>query len=250
MLLAAGVPLPKVVYAHGWWQVAGRKMSKTLKNVVSVSQAIQPFGRDAFRFYMLRAAPVGADGDFTWENLRERYEKDLANELGNLLNRTLAMIEKNLDGVIPVASDAYAPSEALRKQAAALDVSLDEPYARVDITEVLDRIWLVIRAANRFVDDAKPWELKKQGDAGRPQLESVLGVLADTLLHVARALAPVIPDSAPKITLQLGLGDEWLALGTLSKGDAIPAGTRVAKGDPIFPKVEDPKYPLDLHAAV
>lgn len=187
MLLAAGLPLPKAIYVHGFITVEGKKISKSLGNVIDPVEAASRFGTDPLRYYLLHEIPSSDDGDFSWQRLEEVYTSDLANDLGNLVQRTAAMVKQYQNGIvgeIPQAShDEKAYAEAL---------------ANFQFDRALDEVWALIKGLNQYVDEEKPWELAKEKD-GAEHLGEVLTYLVSNILGVAKLLLPFLPDTATKI---------------------------------------------------
>ena len=236
-LLSAGVELPKKVFAHGWWTVEGTKMSKSLGNVVDPYKIAGEYGVDQFRFFLLREVPFGLDGDFSIEALKGRINSDLANDLGNLLSRTLSMIAKYTDGVVP----APVPSKTRELESELITAFEDLPNAyahfmeALDFHEALERVWLVIRRMNAYVDKSAPW---KEDD--QEILSNVLFTLATGLKMLAPYLYPFMPDSALEIYRRLGIdgGIEGNSFDALVEWTIELAGAKVYKGSPLFPRVE------------
>lgn len=236
MLECAGLPLPERVWAHGFVTLGGERFSKSAGVKLDLREAIDRFGPDAFRYFLLREVPFDADGSFTWERFEERYNADLADKLGNLLSRVVAMIEKYFAGVVPAAPrvelDA-ADLGDLRDYASAMDGS--RGYL---LHEALRALWRTVARANEFVQGSQPWSLAKD-PARRAELEGVLAGAARALARQAVALHPFMPTKAAELWAQLG-GDAALGalagrrLGELDGLDA--AGWRVRKGAPLFPK--------------
>jgi methionyl-tRNA synthetase len=237
MLLSAGLPLPDEIFVHGYLTIGGRKMSKSLGNVVEPIGLVRRYGVDAVRYWLLRAVPPTGDADYTDDKLEARYTADLANDLGNLLNRTLSMLHWYRRGVVP--TQAHAASD-LRALASTIDERLDRLMRHDrDPQAALGVIWELIAHANRYVEETAPWTLAKAGHAGDPaagaRLDSVLYNLAASLRIVAEALRPFLPTAAERIAAQLGVPltaswTEGLGWGKL------PAGTVVGQPEPIFPK--------------
>jgi methionyl-tRNA synthetase len=232
LLLAAGYEVPRRIFVHGYLNLGGRGISQTRGNVIDAADLAGDYGVDALRFWAVRAVSFGQDGDVTPESLHERYERELGNDLGNLVSRTTAMIAKYRDGRIPVAPGAEgAPSlEGLGAEVAKL---LDD----FDLTGGIDAIWDAVRALNKFVTDAKPWELAKD-DAKAEKLDQVLYALADGLRVVAVALYAYLPDTAPRIleALSQPADVDWSRVvpgQTVETEDVEPA-------PPLFPRVEAP----------
>jgi methionyl-tRNA synthetase len=234
MLMALGVPLPKKVFAHGWWTVEGEKMSKSTGNVVDPHQVAAEFGVDALRYFLLREVPFGSDGDYSRKALLGRYNAELANSLGNLLNRVLNLIEKNCAGEIPAAP----PSSDLLDAAALKEWtrSVDEGYDRLAFTEVLQTIQELTSRGNQYVNEKEPWKLVKT-DA--PAAARCLYEVVRLLKLAAVALHPVMPTVTVEIWKQLGeSGTPSDAVARIfDQGDlSFSPGQKVAKGSPLFPR--------------
>jgi methionyl-tRNA synthetase len=230
LLLSAGEEPPKQLFVHGYLNFDNRKMSKSLGNVIDPRELIDVYGADAVRYYAARATNFGQDGNVSVDDVRERYERELGNDLGNLVSRTTAMIARYRDGTIE-KTDAAPPWDAdvLREQlVAALD--------RFDITGALDEVWLLVRRLNQYVEESAPWQLAKD-DTRAAELDGVLYNLADGLTAIAVALAPYLPESAPRILEALGQPADDLSLDRIRRGTAIPA-EGVAPAAPLFPRVE------------
>jgi methionyl-tRNA synthetase len=198
VLLAAGLPLPKKVFAHGFISVEGEKMSKTRGNMVEPMQVLEKYNADVLRYYLMREVPFNGDGDFSWARLEQRYNADLANDLGNLINRTLSMIQRYRQGVLPAAR-----SRELRPDSEAMQAKFSERMAELDFSGALESLWGFISRANRYVEESKPWALAKDtAQAGR--LEAVLGELAESVRLLPDLLSPFMPTIAEQIRAQLG----------------------------------------------
>ena len=237
MLLALGINPPVTVFAHGWWTVEGDKMSKSKGNVVNPFEMIERYGRDAFRYFLLREVPFGLDGDFSEAALAGRINSDLANDLGNLLNRTLQMVDNFCGGVLPPAP---APGE-IEKEVEALALktlkAADENISDFAFDEALKAIWAFISRGNKYIDETMPWKLAREGR--EEDLRRVLNTLWDVLRLAALQVAPFMPDASRKLWEQLGLEGDPLAfpLDSLAWGDR-PGEVRVKKSRVLFPRID------------
>ncbi len=241
MLLSAGLEVPRMVFGHGFVSLKGEKMSKTLGNVVTPMDIVDVYGPDALRYYLLRDSSFGKDGNFTWENFLERYNGDLANDFGNLLQRVLTMIRRYRSGTIPAPHTLEEEDEALRKDCLTLfaDVRtfLDPTRGDVDFHLALARLWETIRHTNQYIDHTAPWTLQKEGAEER--LDTVLSSAAESLRIIGAVLSPFLPNAASGLFEQLGLPDrpDKLTPEAPTTWDEIPAGTKVRKPKPLFPRI-------------
>ena len=236
ILHALGIVPPKTIFAHGWWLVKGEKMSKSKGNIVDPEAVVATYGLDAFRYFLLRDVPFGEDGVFSEEALVKRINADLANDLGNLVYRTLTMLEKHAEGRIPSGQESsQLQSEFLQVQQR-VTVSLTE----LAPSEGLKGIWELIAKANHSVEEKAPWTLAREGR--RKELEEFLFQLAEALRAVALLLWPFLPTTAESIWQQLGfsskLADEHLPA-ALKK--SIPTGQSIRKENPLFPRLDTTK---------
>ena len=233
-LMAAGVPLPKRVYAHGWWTNEGQKISKSLGNVIDPVDIAETYGLDQMRYFLLREVPFGNDGDFSHNAMVHRMNGDLANDLGNLSQRVLSMIFKNCDGVMPSKATALAEAdETILKQVDGLLERQRHHYDNQQFHEALKDIWDVVSAANRYVDDMAPWALRKT-DLDR--MGDVLWVLAETLRQVAILIQPVMPEASTAMLDQLVVADDARGFDQLGQGSHMQGGQAIDKPVPIFPR--------------
>ncbi len=239
MLMALGLPLPKKVFAHGWLLMKDGKMSKSKGNVVNPVSLIEHFGLDAVRYYLLREVPFGSDGAFTPENFVERINYDLANDLGNLLNRTVAMIDKYFGGEVPAFERGATAFDADLEQLAATTVGkVEEAMDNMEFSVALSSIWAFVGRTNKYIDETQPWTLAKD-EANRPALASVMGHLAESLRIVSILIQPFLTQTPRKIWAQLGIADgQQTAWDSVRAFGGSLAGTKLSKGEPIFPRLD------------
>lgn len=239
-LMALGLPLPKQVFGHGWLVLEGGKMSKSKGNVIDPLILIGRYGLDAVRYYLLREIPFGADGFYTEEALVLRINTDLANDLGNLLHRTLSMLEKFAGGRVPAPGKYEALDLEVQTVAAASLAALEEHLSRLEIGDALAAIFRLVGKANKYIDEAAPWSLARRPEA-RDRLAAVLYTMAEALRVTAIALTPFLVETPGKIWKQLGLTGEPAKVWAARAWGGFPHGTAIAKGDPIFPRIEAAK---------
>ena len=228
MLKAMGLPLPKQILVHGWWQKDGSKMSKSTGNVVDPVAIINKWGVDAFRFYVVRELAIGPDGNWTDSGFKSRYSAELANGLGNLVNRALSMLKRYRNGIVPARHDELAPDAA--KVVAATQALLQES----DLQGALQSIWQLVNRANQYVDQTKPFSLAKD-PAQSQRLDEVLYNLVESCRVLAILLCPFIPGTATKIYTQLaltGLPDKFSA----ATWGGLQAGQTIGDPAPLFPR--------------
>ncbi len=223
-LMAAGLPLPSRVYSHGWWTVEGEKMSKSLGNFIDVRPLIEEFGLDPVRFFLLREVPFGGDGDFSRKALISRLNVELANDLGNLGQRTLSFIAKNAGAAVPPLGRLAEADETMLQSAAVLPDKVRDALDRLAFNEALEEIWRLVRNANAYIDHQAPWALKKTDPK---RMATVLRVLLESIRSVGILLQPFMPETMAKLLDQLGIAAEdrdWAALAApMTAGAALPA---------------------------
>ncbi len=243
MLMSLEIPLPKKVFAHGWLTVNGEKISKSLGNAIDPRLLMDAYGEDAIKYYLLRDINFGRDGDFSEENLIGRINADLANDLGNLLHRTTAMIQQNFEGVIPEPHDNGESSDIQLKNL--LDETTVNYYNFMDkykFTQALESVWKLISFANKYIDLTEPWKLAKE-ESGRKRLATVLYNLSEALRNIALFIKPIMGDTSKEIYRRLGYSEEeWyqshhkqINWGELDKG------RKVIKEKPIYPRLDPDK---------
>lgn len=248
MLLSAGVPLPTTIFVHGYVTVAGEKISKSLGNVIDPVELVREYGTDTTRYYLLREIPATEDGDFTLERFIRAHNNDLADQLGNLLNRVVSMVGRYVDGAVPGAGALEDADQRLIEVADGLRARVDAAMERFAPHEALAAIWELVAAANKYVGDAEPWTLAKRrkaggadGAAAEARLATVLYTLVEALRLIAHYCYPFIPSTAEALIAQLGvelaLGGDWERT---TRWGGYPAGTQVRPGAVLFPKRELP----------
>ncbi len=230
-LMGAGVAPPKRVYAHGWWTNEGQKISKSLGNVIDPHDLVARYGLDQVRYFLLREVPFGSDGDFSHRAMVGRMNNDLANDFGNLAQRSLSMIAKNCDGVLPTPGAFTNADKALLKAAVDLHARLDAEYEIQAFHKALEATWAAIADANRYIDEQAPWALRKADPA---RMGTVLYVVAETLRHLAILSQPIMPGAMSRMLDQLGVAADKRDFASLA--DALAPGTVLPKPQGIFPR--------------
>ncbi|MDZ7706497.1 MAG: methionine--tRNA ligase [Trueperaceae bacterium] len=236
MLKAAGIPLFRHLNVHGYWLTQDRKMSKSLGNVVRPLDLQERYGNDAFRYFLMRDMSFGLDASFHELGLAERINSDLANDLGNLLNRTLGMLGKYRGGVVPAFGPADDASEALKAAFMALPGRVRAQVDELQFDRALASILEAVGKANKYVTDMKPWELAKD-PAASGRLDTVLRSCLEALRCASVLLEPVMPGKMAELRAQLGAHGE-VTLDAAARWDGLPEGTKTAPGDPLFPRVD------------
>jgi methionyl-tRNA synthetase len=252
MLMALNLPLPETIFAHGWWTVDGEKMSKSRGNVVDPNKMIDEFGADAFRYFLLREVPFGQDGDFSQSAMANSINSDLANGIGNLLSRTLTMIERFAGGQTPANGPPALPEveDKIARAAKQLPTILEHGFNELAFRENLQAIWELVRLCDEYIDKAAPWKLAKNSDDA-PRLNTVLNIAARALRMLTISLYPFMPQTSKQMAQQLGLSFdfskalpatafEWLELTECDVTAPLSGSTgrMISKGLSLFPRIE------------
>ena len=230
-LMAAGLEPPQSVFATGWWTVRGEKMSKSVGNVIAPAELVEKYGLDPVRFFLLREVPFGNDGDFSDAALVRRMNGELANDLGNLAQRTLTQIAKNLGGVLPEPTAPTEDDATLLQSANALPATLRPLMDRMALGEAIEEVWKVIRAANSYIDRQAPWALRKTDPT---RMAAVLRVLVDVLRPIATVLQPVMPTSMAQMLDQIGVATHARDIASLEQ--PFPGGITLPPPAGVFPR--------------
>jgi len=240
MLKAIGLEPPKNIFAHGWWTVNGQKMSKSLHNVVEPNQLADQFGVDVIRYFLLREVPFGLDGDFSHKALIGRLNSDLANNLGNLLNRTVNMMKKYFDGTIPTPATPGDEDGALESKAREVIDEVRKLYDELAFNKILQKIWELVDTTNQYIDKTGPWNLAKT-DEGKERLKTVMYNAAESLRILGILLFPFMPKSCESLMLQLGvektIGEQGMR--SLDNWGSLLSGIKTQKAKQLFPRIED-----------
>ncbi len=236
-LLSAGLPLPKKVFAHGWWTVEGQKMSKSLRNVVEPNMLVDKYGVDAIRYFLLREVPFGLDGDFSHSALVHRINSDLANDLGNLVSRSTAMLNKYFSGLLPSAGPATDGDQAFINLFTSNVNRVDELLNDLAFNKALMCIWELISAGNKYIDENAPWALAKDPEQ-QDRLATVMYNLLESIRIIALLVAPFMPDTGARIISILNGDANNLSLIDQDQWGGLIPGIEIEKAAPLFPRIE------------
>jgi len=237
-LMAADIPLPKQLVAHGWWTVEKEKMSKSLGNVVDPNEVIDEFGLDQFRYFLLREVPFGNDGDFSRDSLILRINSDLANNFGNLINRVFSMILKNFEGKVPKYSNLTKSEDALTGKIEILTSQYKNHMTSTDFSKAISKVIEIVSLVNKYIDSQEPWALAKNGETDR--LSTVLRISLESIRILSFLIYPICPLSSLKILQSLGLDEKILALDSdaLANFSFLKEDLIITKVDLLFPKID------------
>ena len=243
MLMAAGLPLPRKVFAHGWLLVGGEKMSKTRLTGIAPEQIVDHFGSDAFRYYFMRAIQFGQDGSFSWEDMSARYTAELANGLGNLASRATAMVERYRGGSLPAAGEVTAAEEHLHRLLGEVATEADRAMCALDFATGIGAVRRFIDAVNLYVTEQEPWVVAKD-EARAERLDTILYTVCESLLAICTLYNPVMPKAMGTAWEQIGaaatlgpIAEQRIA--DVARWGQLPAGARVSKGAVLFPRLEE-----------
>lgn len=239
-LMALGLPLPKKVYGHGWILIDGGKMSKSVGNVIDPIELAEKYGVDALRYHVLSDMKAGSDGNYTEDLLVHKINTDLANDLGNLLSRTIAMTVKYFDGVLPSEREAAPIDEELKELALKTPGEVEAAMDAIDISTALDKVWQLINRSNKYIDETQPWVLGKDPEQSA-RLAAVLYNLTEALRFVTVLISSAMPETADKMAEELGLTDDERTWDSLKSFGNYGEGKKVERHPALFPRIEIPK---------
>jgi len=224
--MSADLPLPKHIFVNGWITVDGQKMSKSLGNVLDPRELCSQYGSDSVRYYLMREAPYGGDLDFRKSNLITRHDTELADELGNLVQRTFVLLEKKSDGVVPDVSDPEVFKLEVIQE-------IESHMEKLEFSEALTKIWEIIAAANKYVNDNKPWAISNVEDLSR-----ILYNLVECIRIISVLLYPFMPSSSEKIFERLSIDPAHVRWGDAKKWGILKPGTKLKSGEMLFAKIK------------
>lgn len=248
MLMALGEPLPKQIFGHGWLLLEGGKMSKSKGNVVDPVILVNKYGVDAIRYFLLREVPFGSDGVFSNEALINRINSDLANDLGNLVSRTVAMIDKYFDGKIPVEREPGQYDDSLKEVVLQIPAKVEELVDKLQLSLALTDIWKAISRANKYIDETMPWVLAKD-ESNKGRLAEVMYNLAESIRIISILIEPFMPETPDKIWKQLGISQSDVLTWESTKAwGGYPENAVASKGDIIFPRIDIKKELEELES--
>jgi len=234
-LLAADIEPPKRIFAHGWWTNEGKKISKSLGNVIDPDEIIKEYGLDTLRFFLLREVPFGNDGDFSKKSLKRRINNDLANDLGNLVQRVLTIISRNLDGKLKKIIKIKDNDKKIYEYPEILLKDIEKNYEKQELHKVIENIWKLISEANKYVDESAPWQLIKDD---KKRAGDVLNILAIIITKIAIFLFPIMPEISENILSKIGLSIKNLSMEDIKRNDFLDINYKVKKPEIIFKKID------------
>ncbi|CAM3059480.1 methionine--tRNA ligase [Streptobacillus felis] len=248
MLMAAGIKLPTTLAVHGWWTKDGQKMSKSLGNVVDPIDEVNKYGLDQFRYFLLREATFGQDADYSNSAVIQRINSDLANDLGNLLNRVIGMQNKYFDSIVYGIDKLNDLDNEIIKLWEETLINVDNYYNEYNFSEMLKTIWKFISRLNKYIDESEPWTLFKNNDTDR--LKTVLYNLIDGIYKIAVLISPIMPDSANKILEQLSIENKDILLDDIKDLAIYPVNNKLNKAEVLFPRIELPKSEFEENLVI
>jgi len=242
ILMALDIPLPKIIYGHGWYlSKEGGKISKSRGNVQDSFELIQRYGSDAIRYFLLREMQVGTDGTYSEDNVVERLNSDLANDFGNFVSRSLAMVVKYREGLVPSPGQDGPLEMELKALSHEVKVAVEKSFEKFDPASALEHIWRFVARCNKYVDETAPWGLAKQADQ-RERLDTVLYTFMECIRIMAVLTAPFMPGLPSRICELLGIDVGLICWDEADQWGILESGTRVQKGEQLFPRIDISQY--------